>query len=908
MGDSIFPRQWGSLRPFFLVALALLSAAASAEDAASPVAAVESGVLRGAADGDAHAFLGVPYAAPPVGDLRYRPPAPAPSWSGERAATAYASPCPQFPAGMVGRAPEYLGQEDCLYLNVWTPADRNPEERLPVMVFLHGGGNFSGSNAQPLDDFLKVTNGGPAYDGARLAARGRVLVVTPNYRLGALGFVAHTVTGSEESGNFGILDQQAALAWVQRNIEAFGGDPARVLLFGQSGGAYDVCIHLTSPSSAGLFSRALMMSGVCYAHPLPLMEDYTRRFLNEMGCASSGDPLECLRRIEDPRKLVLASSAQPRGLGSFSLHPYVDGILLPGSPALRIQTGAHHSVPFGIGSTSAEYAHRFENVTEATYVAVLAQALGLPLNSPLLREVLEVYPRSAYQSARDLVIDAVTDRNLTCSSRAIARALSQSQSEPVYRYHFRQTLSTPLRSGDGPYHASDLLYLFQHMTGEVFEASDDDRLVERHMLEYWTRFAAEGDPNGADRVLWPSFAGGAGEPFLILQPQLETGEDLKREACDFWEQVSQRPSLPDVPGPTAGSTTWTSQLTAAGSWAYDPEILALPDQTLVSWQDEQGRIWLAEADLPANALRDARVVATNGAPLLQTYNGPEFGLDSNGWAIYYTRRSPAGAYETARVQIRDGLPRLDVVPGGELFSPLPTQNPQGTSTRLLALRPATNAWATAVWLDLAAPEQRHEILSVPQRTAADLRWIQGTWSFLTSNHPSHRGALTLVDTASGAVTRIASPSGALDMPYGWKAPEAGGALQALVMVDDKQLQVWRQHDTGWQLLLTLDSPETAAGYPYLGSPEPFTAHGRSFVSMIVSNRREVIPGQTDQHIWIASLDPAAPFATRCDDGEPGPRTRVDPEAVARDGFASVFYYTMEPRSSRMFVCRTALPD
>lgn len=149
-----------------------------------------------------------------------------------------------------------------------------------------------------------------------------------------------------------------------------------------------------------------------------------------------------------------------------------------------------------------------------------------------------------------------------------------------------------------------------------------------------------------------------------------------------------------------------------------------------------------------------------------------------------------------------------------------------------------------------------------------------------------------MDTASGAVTRIASPSGALDMPYGWKAPEAGGALQALVMVDDKQLQVWRQHDTGWQLLLTLDSPETAAGYPYLGSPEPFTAHGRSFVSMIVSNRREVIPGQSDQHIWIASLDPAAPFATRCDDGEPGPRTRVDPEAVARDGFASVFYYTI----------------
>ena len=267
-------------------------------------------------------------------------------------------------------------------------------------------------------------------------------------------------------------------------------------------------------------------------------------------------------------------------------------------PRLSDQTGAHHHVPFVIGSTSAEYAHRFENVTDANYVAVLAQALGIPLNSPILREVLEVYPRPAYDSARRLVVDAVTDRNLTCSSRSIARAVSQTQSEPVYRYYFRQTLSTPLRNGDGPYHASDLLYLFQHMTGEVFEAGEDDRLVEQHMLEYWTRFAAGGDPNGGTLMIWASFGSSSREPFLILQPQPETGEDLKREACDFWEQVSQRLPRMDTAAATPGSGTWTTLLTPAGSSAYDPEILALPDQTLVAWQDEQGRIWLAEAVSP----------------------------------------------------------------------------------------------------------------------------------------------------------------------------------------------------------------------------------------------------------------------------------------------------------------------
>lgn len=498
--------------------------------------AVESGLLRGREEDGAHAFLGVPFAAPPVGELRLAAPRPLEPWEGERSAEEHPPACAQYNWG--GVDPSYQGVEDCLYLNVWTPADRAPDARLPVLFFIHGGGNMGGSASEPIAHYAETYPGDTTvmYEGARLAARGEAVVVVTNYRLGPLGFLAHTLLGIEESGNFGILDQVAALAWVQRNIEAFGGDPTRVLLFGQSGGAYDTCMHMTSPRSEGLFSRAMMMSGICYAHPLALMETYTRDFLEEVGCAGRSDVLACLREQEDPRPLVTAMSAGPIGLGQFRIHPYVDGSLIPEQPFTALEEGRHADVPFVIGTTSEEYAHRYEGVTDATLPTALQGVIGCAPGTPQYQRVLELYPRASYPTARALVVDVVSDRNLTCTSRRIARVMTE-QSAPVYRYQFRRALSTDLRRGDGAYHASDLFFLFQHMEGGPFDANDEDRIVQEHMLGYWTRFAESGDPSGAGATAWPEYDPDV-ERFLAIDVTTREEARLDQAQCDFWDTLA----------------------------------------------------------------------------------------------------------------------------------------------------------------------------------------------------------------------------------------------------------------------------------------------------------------------------------------------------------------------------------
>ena len=499
----------------------------------TPVATVTTGELRGVEENGAHAFKGIPYAAPPVGDLRWTPPQPVAPWVGVRAADALPPPCPQSPASADGGDPtQYKGTEDCLYLNVWTPAQRAANERLPVMFFIHGGGNFSGSSAESID-FLLTTSGGPAwYDGSRLAARGRVVVVTVNYRLGPLGFIRHASMDPANTGNFGLLDQIAALHWVQQNIAAFGGDSARVMIFGQSGGAYDVCALMASPLADGLFSRALMQSGVCYLHPQSLMEQYTDALLQEIGCAGAPDVMQCLRGIP-AEDLILAQSAQPKGLGSFTFHPFIDGYVGLDQPLAVIARGEHNRVPFIIGSNAAEYAHRFASVTtQAAYEAAIAATIGPQYVAAVVAE----YPAADYASPREALVQALSDRNVTCTSKRIASQVSAAQTEPVFRYHFRRVLSAPEREADGAYHASELLYLFQHMDGVYFGANDDDRTVEANLLNYWTRFAADGDPNSAAMPTWQEYDAVL-DPYQIIDIVPAGDAQLKQDKCLFWDAL-----------------------------------------------------------------------------------------------------------------------------------------------------------------------------------------------------------------------------------------------------------------------------------------------------------------------------------------------------------------------------------
>jgi para-nitrobenzyl esterase len=494
---------------------------------------ISTGQLKGAEENGSHAFKGIPYAAPPVGNLRWMPPQPVAPWPGVREANAFSSPCPQSPASTGGLSEvEYKGVEDCLYLNVWTPATRQASERLPVMFFIHGGGNFVGSSDESID-FIINTSGGPAwYDGSRIASRGNVVVVTVNYRLGPLGFISHPDMAPGSTGNFGLLDQIQALQWVQQHIGVFGGDAGRVMIFGQSGGAYDVCALMTSPLAQGLFSRAMMQSGVCYLHPTPIIEQYTADLLEELNCSAAPDVTQCLRSIP-AENLVLAQSAQPKGLGSFTFHPFVDGYFALDQPLAVLARGEHNRVPFVIGSNAAEYAYRFETVTtELAYRALVAQMVG----PSYVDAVLQLYPVSNYASPREAMVQAMSDRNITCSARRIARQVSAVQSEPVFRYHFRRILTAPERQADGAYHGSELLYVFQHMNGVSFAADDNDRVVENHLLNYWTQFTASGNPNSANMPLWLEYDP-VTDPYQIIDVNPADDVLLKQDKCDFWDTV-----------------------------------------------------------------------------------------------------------------------------------------------------------------------------------------------------------------------------------------------------------------------------------------------------------------------------------------------------------------------------------
>jgi para-nitrobenzyl esterase len=519
-----------------------------------PEAAVEDGRLRGLTIDGADAFRGIPFAAPPTGANRWRPPQPVEAWPGVRDAAFFGDPAPQTLASRVGGDPRVIGDEDCLTLNVWTPADRDPGDRLPVMVFIHGGGNMSGASSEPMDSIIDLSDGAGLYDGARLAAEGRVVVVTVNYRLGPLGYLALPALDAESaaaggpgtSGNYGILDQVAALEWVERNIEAFGGDRHRVLLFGQSGGARNTAVHLASPLSRGLFSAAAMHSGVPSVRTRAEIDGFTEELLAELGLTGSEpDLLERLRAV-DPAAFVTADAAQPIGLGLMRYGPHVDGFVLPDQPTNVINRGEHAAVPFVIGSNSAEYAHRFAGIPDDEYEATVIGMLGALVGA----QVLARYPLSDFGSAGEAVDAINTDKNLTCTVRRTAGWVASNQAAPVFRYWFDHTLSSPLRLGDGAYHTSELLLLYQHVSAGHLDGDAADLAVEAFMLDAWARLAAAGSPDVAWHQPWPAYQPGAA-PAMRLGPVPAVEHGIRSERCDFWDRLARSASRPpelDLPG------------------------------------------------------------------------------------------------------------------------------------------------------------------------------------------------------------------------------------------------------------------------------------------------------------------------------------------------------------------------
>ncbi len=491
------------------------------------MAMTASGPLRGVVEDGVARYLGVPYVAPPVGPLRWRAPAPHPPWTEPRDATRKGPACPQAPGTLLGTAQT---AEDCLTLNVWAPSAPSATRR-PVMVFIHGGG-FVGGHAS-----------GPDYDGQRLAARG-VVVVTFNYRLGQLGFLAHPSLSAEAgadgvSGNYGFLDQQAALRWVRDNIASFGGDPGAVTLFGESAGSMAVSLHLLAPGSRGLLHRAVMQSGVSTVMLTPMREEDARaplesayslgrRFVTGVGCGAAADVPACLRAKSAAEVLAVLRSSAELVRFEARFQPNVDGRVLPETPWTAFHAGRFAQVPIMIGTNRDEgtiFTFTSPIADAAAYRAAVERLVPGHGDEVLTR----LYPPAMYPSVNAAFNAFIADAAFICPSRDLARRYAAA-GQPAFVYHFTQETAIGAQLGLGVFHAAELPYVFGNWSG-LFRYRESDGPVVELTQGYWTRFALTADPNGAGATPWPRYTEAA-DPHLEIGAVARAGAGLRRAPCD----------------------------------------------------------------------------------------------------------------------------------------------------------------------------------------------------------------------------------------------------------------------------------------------------------------------------------------------------------------------------------------
>jgi para-nitrobenzyl esterase len=454
---------------------------------------VEGGLVQGVGADGLTVYKGLPFAAPPVGDLRWRPPQPAAEWVGVRSADQYAPGC--LPS--MGNPPPSGASEDCLYLNVWTPA-KSAGDRLPVLVWIYGGGFNGGSTSVPV------------HDGARLARRG-VVLVSIAYRVGVLGFYAHPELSAESphhvSGNYGLLDMIAGLQWIQRNIAAFGGDPARVTIFGESAGGIAVSMLCASPLAKGLFHGAISQSGGSFgpSSKSPMPGENMRRLADaeaasaEMAKAAGAPSLAELRAL--PAEKVIEAGRRQRGMA----WPIVDGWVIPDDQYKLYEAGRFSDTPILVGYNSDEGLSFTRVRTSEEYVAGVRARYG-----PFADRLLEAYPTAADRipkSARDLARDSAFGWHTWSWARLQS---SRGKGKAFYYYfdqHPERALGSPEADHGAP-HGADVPYVFENLETMRRPATDGDRRISDAMAAYWTNFAKRGDPNGGGLPAWPEFSDG----------------------------------------------------------------------------------------------------------------------------------------------------------------------------------------------------------------------------------------------------------------------------------------------------------------------------------------------------------------------------------------------------------------
>lgn len=467
----------------FVAAFDMVGMTAMAFAQQAPIVRVSEGELRGKVVNDGGQYLGIPFAAPPVGKMRWMPPAKAEAWTGIRDASKFANHCAQMERGIFTMPSD---KEDCLYLNVFTPkADVGVGAKLPVMVWFYGGGLYSGESND--------------YDGSKLAKRGNVIVVTFNYRVGAFGFLSHPAINAEGHpyANYGIMDQQAALRWVKENIAAFGGDPGNVTLFGQSGGGTSVMANLASPAAKGLFHRAINQSGTRIKITAPETAlKAGEEFARKAGCEDQA--AECLRKlsVQDVIKF------QDPILKYVTEYPSVDGTIITQPAVASYQSGNFNQVPIMTGLVQDEQAYFMGELKGDKPMTADGYAKYILTYGTGNKAAIEAaYPLVNYESPSLAAIDVAQGAKVS-TMRMLAREWSKYV--PVYLYEFRDRTvpsyypptSFPMRA----YHTAELLYLFSGFhgaRGSEQKLNAEQEKLSGLMIDYWTSFARTGTPMAA---------------------------------------------------------------------------------------------------------------------------------------------------------------------------------------------------------------------------------------------------------------------------------------------------------------------------------------------------------------------------------------------------------------------------
>jgi para-nitrobenzyl esterase len=537
----------------FVAALALAGTAKAQDICTAPVK-TETGMIKGLSEKNHKTCVwrGIPYAAPPVGELRWKAPAPAKAWEGVRDGSVWGAHCLQKgEMNYVNFDPSGKASEDCLYLNVWRP---NKPGKFPVMFWIHGGGYAGGVGDMP------------TYWGDRMSQGGDVVVVTINYRLNVFGFLALPGLRSEDpnksTGSYGSLDQIAALKWVQNNIANFGGDPDNVTIFGESAGGWSVCTMLATPLAKGLFDHAIMESGGCEAS-VTLEEGYAagKAIADKLGCRQ--DDLDCLRRL--PAKKVLSTSYGSLATG-FSLLPSIDNYILTDTPLAMIQSGNFNNVPFMAGT----------NLNEANLVLALDSKLGkvkpegyqaelakyFNISAAEADQLAKLYPLGSFDnSPKKAIGQMTTDIIFTGPTYQGLSAASKNQ-KSIYLYRF-DWHNTSLGKTTGAVHSMELSFVFNSMDRKPWSMLmknhgsyvEEMETLSQKVQGYWVGFARKGNPNGSNIVDWAGKKSGAvsagpewktfspDSPYLMVLDKNVRSETVSKEVQNrsaFWADYNKK--------------------------------------------------------------------------------------------------------------------------------------------------------------------------------------------------------------------------------------------------------------------------------------------------------------------------------------------------------------------------------